>query len=139
LNFEVYHASFDTLDFLAPNIWAVRAISNSVGLRFEVWGDDRAESADQMSGVSRVIVLYRLGAETTWRKAELTYTEPTADSIGMAVGTVAPLTGETIEYFAQAVDGAGNVALALDHGNPFTEVEIGPSRRPPVSLGICRW
>ncbi len=28
-----------------------------------------------------------------------------------------------IEYFAQAVDPSGNVALALDHGNPFDEVK----------------
>jgi hypothetical protein len=43
---------------------------------------------------------------------------------GWAEGKVPPLEGP-IEYFAQAVDRTGNVALALDHGNPFTEVEAG--------------
>ena len=27
--------------------------------------------------------------------------------------------GGPVEYFVQAVDPTGNVALALDHGNPF--------------------
>jgi len=134
LRYEVYHAPFTTTDFVAPSIWAVRAISNSVELRFEVWVDDKAETADQMSGVSRVIVLYRLGEETTWRKVELTYVGQNAAGIGIAEGVVAPLTGETIEYFAQAVDGAGNVALALDHGNPFTEVESGAEPPPGIAI-----
>jgi hypothetical protein len=43
---------------------------------------------------------------------------------GWAEGKVEPLEGP-IEYIAQAVDRMGNVALALDHGNPFTEVEAG--------------
>ena len=30
--------------------------------------------------------------------------------------------GNAIEYFAQAVDDTGNVAIALDHGMPFTHV-----------------
>ena len=38
-----------------------------------------------------------------------------------AMGSVSGLSGQ-IEYFVQAVDSTGNVALALDHGNPFALV-----------------
>jgi hypothetical protein len=43
---------------------------------------------------------------------------------GWAEGNGVPVNGP-IEYLVQAVDAKGNVALALDHGNPFTEVTMG--------------
>ena len=51
---------------------------------------------------------------------ELTY-DPLSS---LAAGDAPPVDGP-IEYFAQAVDSRGNVALALDHGQPFTKVEAG--------------
>ena len=62
-------------------------------------------------------LLYWLVGTNAWTKAELTYNPATQQ----ATGTLAGLNGP-IEYFAQAVDPSGNVALALDHGNAFTQV-----------------
>lgn len=123
LQFEVYHAPFDAADFIAPSIWGVTAISSTEGLDFVVWLDDTAEDDDPTASIARVVMLYQLDDETTWRKAELTY-EPNPNGVGRAVGRVAPLTTGRISYFAQAVDRTGNVALALQHGAPFTAVEI---------------
>jgi hypothetical protein len=67
-----------------------------------------------------VVVLYRTLDSQSWSKVELTYHAV----IGWAEGKVGPVKGP-IEYIVQAVDGTGNVALALDHGNPFTQVKPG--------------
>jgi len=66
------------------------------------------------AAVERVIMLYRPLTITQWTKVELTY-DPMS---GYASATLNGLTGP-LEYFAQAVDSTGNVALALEHGNPF--------------------
>jgi hypothetical protein len=52
---------------------------------------------------------------------------------GWASGSV-PLPGDAIEYFAQAVDPTGNVALALDHGNPFQGVTAVSEVYLPLTL-----
>ncbi|MFQ5436535.1 MAG: hypothetical protein ACE5FD_16855 [Anaerolineae bacterium] len=65
------------------------------------------------------MILYRETASQTWQKVELTYDGLT----GWATGTVATPSAD-IAYLAQAVDPTGNVALALDHGNPFSQVEV---------------
>ncbi len=109
------------------------AISSTHSLRFEVWVDDDADSPEDTGEVARVIVLYRHDDQPTWSKAELTYLGKNETGIGIAVGSVSPIRA-SIEYFAQAVDDSGNVILALDHGMPFTEVEIGPN--PTVYLPL---
>jgi len=134
LQFEVYHAPFTATDFIAPSIWAVTAISSTDGLDFVVWLDDVAEDGDTTAGVVRVVMLYQLDEETTWRKVELTY-QPNPNGVGRAVGRVAPITGR-ISYFAQAVDQTGNVALALHHGADFTEVDILERPNPTIYLPL---
>jgi hypothetical protein len=42
LDFEIYHAPFTATDFIAPSIWQVEAISNSVMLQFRVQEDDNS-------------------------------------------------------------------------------------------------
>jgi hypothetical protein len=111
LQFEVYHAPNTDADFVAPSIWQVRAVRAGNGIRFEVL------ATDDSGQVTRVVVLYRAVGTNAWSNVEPTY-DPATQT---ALATVAGL-GTNIEYFAQAVDPSGNVALALDHGNAFTEV-----------------
>ncbi len=64
------------------------------------------------STVRRVLVLFRNG--TTWRSAELTSSNGT--SWTSAAQTVAP---GSVEWFAQAVDDKGNVAVSTDKGDLY--------------------
>ncbi|MCB0034362.1 MAG: thrombospondin type 3 repeat-containing protein, partial [Anaerolineales bacterium] len=114
LDLTVYTSPYTETDLIAPYIWSVEAIDNFYDVDFVVRVDDNA------SGIYRVVVLYRellpLSDASTreWKKAELTYDENT----GYAVGNV-PSESGTIEYFVQAADMAGNVAVALDHNRMF--------------------
>jgi hypothetical protein len=115
LELVVYHAPLTATDFIAPSIWQAEAISTSFSLTFRILVEDNS------GAVERAVVLYRLLDQNTWSKAELTYDAGS----GWAHGTVPPVNGQ-IEYFVQAVDPTGNVALALDHGNPFRRVTDKP-------------
>jgi hypothetical protein len=111
LAFELYHAPITATDFIAPSIWQVEAIDAGSRLTFRVLAEDD-------SGVlQRTLVLYRPLTSQTWSAVELSYDPAT----GTAEGSVPPVRGP-FEYFAQAVDPTGNVALALDHGLPFRRV-----------------
>ena len=114
LTYEVYHAPFEATDYVAPSIWQVQAISSTHYLRF------RVQVTDDSWKIQRTVVLYRTLSSGSWSRVELSYDPIT----GWAMGVVPPVQGP-IEYFAQAVDPTGNVALALDHGNPFREVVAG--------------
>jgi hypothetical protein len=135
LEFEVYHAPFTVTDFIAPSVRNVRAISSTQSLRFEIWVDDDADSPEDTGEVARVIVLYRHEGENAWSKAELTYLGKNEAGIGIAEGSVSPITGP-IEYFVQAVDDSGNVILSLDHGMPFTKVETLEQPNPTIYLPL---
>jgi hypothetical protein len=111
LVFEVYHAPYSETDFEPPTIWAVEAVESTGGVRFRV----RAE--DESGPVARVVVLYRGKEANTWSLLDLAYDPGTGWAEGEAAGL-----GDAIYYFAQSVDAAGNVALALDHGQAFTGV-----------------
>jgi hypothetical protein len=121
LAFEIYHAPFTATDFIAPSIWAVEAISSPIALGFQVQVDD------DRGDIQRVVVLYRELDQDSWSKAELRY-DPAR---GWATGSVARARGP-IEYFVQAVDPTGNVALALDHGNPFRRMRVIPPLYLPL-------
>ena len=73
--------------------------------------------------------MYRTLDSMTWSKVELTYDAAT----GWATGKTSHATGP-IEYFVQAVDTTGNVALALDHGNPFQGTKPGLMIYLPIIL-----
>jgi len=111
LSFEVYHAPYTATDYAAPTIWTVEAIDAGDGITL------RVQVEDESGAISRVVVLYREENVTTWSKAELTYDPGT----GWATGSAGEPSGE-FYYFAQAVDGTGNVTLAMDHGRAFTGV-----------------
>jgi hypothetical protein len=114
LTFDVYHAPFTATDFIAPSIWQVEAISSTHYLRF------RVQVTDNSWHIQRTLVLYRTLDSNTWSPAELTYNTKTGWAEGWVGGASGP-----IEYFAQAVDPTGNVALGLDHGTPFDKVKPG--------------
>jgi hypothetical protein len=114
LDFVIYHAPVTVTDFAAPRIWQAEALSTSLSLRFRVWEEDGG------GAIQRTVVLYRRLHETSWSRAELAY-DPATD---WAEGSVPPVDGP-IEYFVQAVDAVGNVALFLDHGNPFRGPQDG--------------
>ena len=120
LDFEIYHAPTDVTDFAPPAIWQVQLTHNAS--RQPVF---RASLEDAASPIQRVVVLYRrlspLPAQTTWSKAELLYNPAAALAEGPAL--VQP---GLYEYFAQAVDAAGNVGLAYDHGRPFQSLYTLP-------------
>jgi hypothetical protein len=80
----------------------------------------RVQVEDDQWEIRRTVVLYRTLASGEWSLAELNYNAVS----GWAEGKVEPVDGP-IEYIAQAVDRTGNVALALDHGNPFTKMKAG--------------
>jgi hypothetical protein len=114
LDFAVYHAPFTATDFIAPSIWQVDAFSTTATIVF------RARVSDDSSLIQRVVVLYRRTNTNAWSKVDLTY-NPLS---GWATGSVG-MAPAPIEYFVQAVDSTGNVALVLDHGNAFTQVRNG--------------
>ncbi|VAW35940.1 hypothetical protein MNBD_CHLOROFLEXI01-4835 [hydrothermal vent metagenome] len=109
LQFEVYHTPFDNSDFIGPAIWNVWAdrIASQVDFRVQV--------TDDSGKIERVVMLYRELPSTTWKLAELTYDPLTQE----ASGTVTVPLNTEVEFFAQAVDGNGNVSVALSHGLPY--------------------
>ncbi|MFQ5576137.1 MAG: hypothetical protein ACE5G8_04015, partial [Anaerolineae bacterium] len=116
LQFEVYHAPFTVTDFTPPGIWQVEVISGTGGITFRALVDD---DEDVPAGLKRVVALYHEAGKYSWRLEELHYNA----SSGYFEGTTGP-TSEPIRYFFQAVDSAGNVALALEHGAPFDKVKV---------------
>src|SRR5262249_3805338 len=114
LNLEVLTAPKDNGDFNPPGISSVEALNLTTGLQF------RVRVGDESGAVKRVVVLYMRPGSTAWKSLELTY-DP---STGYAQGS-APAEGGPVDYLVQAADAAGNVALALDHGNPFLTAFVG--------------
>ena len=116
LSFLVYRAPFTATDFIAPSIWQVKAETAFSDMTF------RVKVKDDSGDVQRVVVLYRTPGSFAWTKVELDYNEVTGWASYKVKGLATNGVATNIEYFAQAVDPTGNVALALDHGNPFTRV-----------------
>jgi hypothetical protein len=123
LQFEIYRAPITATDYIAPSIWQVQAMSSTAFLSFRVQADDDSGS------LACVVVLYQQQGDTRWSKAELTLDPVT----GWAQATVPPAT-RPIYYIAQVVDPTGNVALALDHGNPFEGLVEPPHVYLPLVL-----
>jgi hypothetical protein len=84
-------------DFTEPTVANVQALKVGDRVAFS------AEVADP-NGVKEVVVLYR-DSTGTWRRADL------GCSAGRCSGG-GPLSGNAVDYFAQAVDGAGNVGVS---------------------------
>lgn len=123
LDFVVYHAPFTDTDFLAPNIWKVDAALAEGRLSFHV------KASDDSGSLARIVVLYRRLNTKTWSLVDLAY-DPLSGQAGADVQL--PSGAGTFEYFVQAVDPAGNVALVLSHGVPYTVSGIGMVYLPLV-------
>jgi hypothetical protein len=115
LQFEIYQSPITNTNFVAPSIWQVTGTmyvtTNALDFTVRV--------TDDANAVQRVVVLYRVISDTVWSKAELPYNAGTQ----AATISLPGVTGE-VEFFAQAVDSSGNVALALNHGNPYIAATV---------------
>lgn len=118
LQFEVYHTPFDNEDFVAPSIWnvAVDRVASLATFRVQVT-DDSGE-------LHRVVVLYRELPSTTWKLAELIYDPATQTAVGSAFIDM----DTEIQFFAQAVDGGGNVSVVLSYGLPYFATKANPAQ-----------
>jgi hypothetical protein len=112
LEFEVYHAPYDAQDIIAPTIWQVEVMTDDASITFKSLIQDNSDQ------IQRVVVLYRAASDNFWTKVELSY-DPATD---MAMGSVPQVEG-SFYYFVQAVDPTGNVAIALENGNPYLAIQ----------------
>jgi hypothetical protein len=127
LQLLVYEGPGTEPDYQAPGIWDVDAVNPSGGtLTFSALvRDAAATSFAPPTGVLRVVVLYRHVNHNSWSRVDLDY-NPTTEVASRSVAV--PQNGQ-YEYFVQAVDVAGNVSAALDHGNPYV-VEVTGGTEP---------
>jgi hypothetical protein len=120
LQFELYHAPFDAADFIAPIVWQASGTRSGTGTTITfnvVVADPSSGSLPVGEGVQRVVVLYRTVDSAMWSKLELTYNAAAQTATGSVSNP--EFVDMPVEFFVQAVDVTGNVALALDYGNPF--------------------
>ncbi len=78
------------------------------------------------AGVVRVLVAFRDNVSPTWRFLDLQH------GAGPAWGGSASVGGTRVEYFVQAVDAAGNVAVSSNKGLLFA----GAPPPPPTGTGV---
>jgi len=105
LTFDVYYST--SMDYRPPVIWEAQFTDSPQGADFNVWVSDT-------SGIQRVLVTYTQG-DGQWRSIDL-------QDVGMGehwFGFVPRLNGSGLEFFIQAVDTAGNVAVHTDKGRFF--------------------
>jgi hypothetical protein len=104
MTYTVYYS--DTMDLVPPSIWSVDAIRLVTNSQVEIEVTDLSE-------VVRVGVAYTLG-DGLWSISELTQK---ASNPNLWTGTIPH--DESIEWFVQAVDKAGNVAINDNKGAYF--------------------
>ena len=131
LQLLVYEGPGTEPDYQSPGVWDVDAV-NPTGkvVTFNALVRDTAAAPfAPATGILRVVVLYRHVNSNTWSKLDLDY-NPVSEIAGKSV--IVPQNGQ-YEYFVQAVDNAGNVALTMDHGNTFS-VEVNGGTEPDDRL-----
>ncbi|NJM41943.1 MAG: hypothetical protein HC853_14895 [Anaerolineae bacterium] len=111
LDVVTYHAPYTVSDFVEPTLNLVRGWAYPAHVNFTVGAAD-------LSGIQRVTVLYRALDMKTWSLVELQPHTTLSDTWSASISR--PSAG--VEYIAQVVDTAGNVALRSDYGNPFRPV-----------------
>src|SRR5262249_33613133 len=116
LQLEVLAADTANADYIAPSIREVDATGTPLSLKF------RVRAADDSGQIARVVVLYLPTGASSWSRVEPAYNPLT----GYFEARVPPL-GGSIQFFAQVADPSGNVALALDHGNPYQAQTPAPT------------
>jgi len=116
LDVDVFYASDTDNDVLPPSVRAVTSTFDALTgvLTFHVQATDLVAASPLQPGiVARVVVLYRPVQSTSWVKKELAWNGVAGE------WTASTLISGPIEYFAQVVDGSGNVTVALDYGRPW--------------------
>ena len=108
LSFDLTYS--DSADEVAPTISSASARRRGLGVDVKVGVHDP-------SGVERVVVAYTDG-DGVWSSLDLSYDAAAAKWTGRI------MVDDEVEWFAQAVDGAGNVSLASEKG-PY-RVEAAP-------------
>jgi hypothetical protein len=124
---QLYRTDNDTdTDFVEPIIWKVSMLTatNASTMSFQV------QARDRDSGIQRVVILYRSTSAYEWQKAEL---EPLGSS---RFGATVPAIEGPVQFFAQVVDGAGNIALGFDRGNPYQKTVHVADTPPTIYLPI---
>jgi Tol biopolymer transport system component len=113
-------------DRLAPRFDAVEAaVLPASGLvSFSVDAVDLP--AETAAGVARVLVAFRDETSPTWRFLDL------QRGVGATWGAGASVSGTRVEYFVQAVDASGNVAVSTNKGILFA----GTPPEPPTGSGV---
>ena len=81
---------------------------------------------EDAANVARVLVAFRDGTSSTWRFLDL------RRGPGASWGGTAPTSGTQIEYFMQAVDASGNVAVSTNKGLLFSAAPPAP----PSGTGV---
>jgi uncharacterized repeat protein (TIGR01451 family) len=118
----VYYSDSD--DFISPALSRTDAANVGSNLNFAVEVSDQTPSGP--GSVERVLVLFR-DESGSWKSVDLVQTPDTNRWTGGA-----PIAGSQVEFFAQAVDSAGNVAVSTRKGD-FFEAEPPP---PPPPVGV---
>ena len=123
-------------DYVAPAILRTEAVVVGPSAGFTV---DVTDPVGGTAQVKRVLVGARSGSASVWAFADLAQSpsDPTRWSGGM------PVSGTQLEYFVQAVDTAGNVAVSTNKGlyyagavappPPSGGISVAPSAPPPPS------
>ena len=108
LTYTVYYSV--TNDFIPPNIWSVEQLPDTpttVGLAVEV--------TDFSANIIRVVAIYTVG-DGHWQSVDLVADQ---DNIWRTtVNNGLPRT-DSLEFFVQAVDNSGNVAVHDNKGHYF--------------------
>ncbi|MFK8026221.1 MAG: Ig-like domain-containing protein, partial [Ilumatobacter sp.] len=121
---DIYYADVTNPDRLPPVIESIDGVElgNDVIVNVEV--------SDESSNVVRVVMLYVVdpgpGVTESWDLVEFAR-DPATGIWSAAV----PNPGGEIEYFVQALDAAGNVAVSSDKGLLYEAAEVAP---PPADL-----
>jgi Tol biopolymer transport system component len=100
LSGNVFYTAPNVTDFTPSNFGPVEVTKagTTIGFAVDVTDNDGGES-----GVKRVVVLYKDGSGA-WKSIEMSHSSPRWSGAG-------PLVGDSAEWFVQAVDRAGNVAI----------------------------
>jgi Tol biopolymer transport system component len=124
LDAQVYYSDSD--DFVPPTLSRVEAVVTGSVVSFVVRATDNSPDT-----VKRVLVVFReVRAEPTsdWRSVELVQTPGTNRWTGGAL-----ISSGEVEYFVQAADSAGNVAVAANKGRLHKALSL-PSLPPEISV-----
>ncbi|NNC74594.1 MAG: PKD domain-containing protein, partial [Acidimicrobiia bacterium] len=116
----VFYSPLAETDFKAPTITQVEGTGGAGGITFDV------EVADTGSGIGRVYVLFKDPAAFEWVGLDLA-----PNGLGNWSGTAVGASGLK-DYFVQAVDLAGNVAVSSNKAELFVTGNVPPP--PPLVI-----